>query len=76
MKLGLVQPAEGAFIVTNASGEQVAASPHIEEALMMLRLLPIAQEIVRESDGKTLAVKQRKKPKPENLVNVRLLGAA
>jgi hypothetical protein len=51
------------FIVTNASGERLAAPEHFDEALEMLRLLPDAHEVLRASDGERLAWRRHHTPK-------------
>lgn len=62
------------FVITNASGERVAAAEHMEEAMQLLRVLPIAKEVLRASDGALLAVKQY--PRPRIVLTTLVRGAA
>jgi hypothetical protein len=58
------------FVITNASGERLAAAERFEDALALMRGLPSASEVVRASDGAVLAWK------PRPVLTTRVRGAA
>lgn len=45
------------FIVTNQSGEEIASSRGIEDAMLLMRVLPAGAYVIRGSDGVQLARK-------------------